>query len=223
MLTSRLPTTAIMTAPAILPVVERPRARPFLSVLTWFALTPLRPFRRLAILIVAIGTILAFRLTAIVAVVGLLAMAAILLVSLGVTIALAAIALAAILGLGLRPISGILLRPAILLVAALRLARVGLPSLLTIVVAAWRLAFALLFGSELFAAAFAGSLFAALAAAVILAVIAFRAIAAVGIAPALLLLLLLSRRDNAVIVLRMLQIAFGNDPIARGRGITRKL
>jgi hypothetical protein len=108
----------------------------------------------------------------------------------------------------------------ILLTAAVLLASV----LLAVIVAARLLALTLtldlLVGREAVQLAVA---FLAVLAAEILAVIAFRAETPVGIVRLLLGLLFLSSRDDAVVVLGVLQVILSHDPIARGRRVPREL
>ena len=208
---------AVATLATTLPVVKRADARAILRILPLFALA----FRRLALLI-AVAAILTFGLPAIVAA---FRMVALLLAAILTAIL---VAVAAKLRLGLRPIGGVLLLTAVLaapvilasiilaafVLASVLLTAILLPAILTITVAARRVALDLLVGRET-VRAFATALFLGLAATIILAIVAaFGTGAPVRVAALLLRRLLLSRRDDAVIVLGMLQIALGNDPVA---------
>ena len=172
--------------------------RTLLGILAWLGVATICTLRLLTILAITIATIFTLRLPAVIA--GF-ALAAILAVAFRVAIATE-------LGFGLRAVGRILLLPAFLLVAA-----VILPPLLAIRVATRSLSFDLFIGGKL-VPAFAGAFFTALAAAEILSGIALGAITPIRVVRILLLLLLLSRRDNAVIMLGMLEIALGDNPIA---------
>jgi hypothetical protein len=130
-------------------------------------------------------------------------------------ILLTAILLAAIM------LTPILLAP--ILLASIMLAGFVLtPVLLAVRLGALRLGLALVVRGK-FIAAFARAILTAGSTPEVLAIIAFGTIAAVRVAAILLLLLFLSCRDDAVVMLGMLQIAFRDDAVARRRRITRKL
>jgi hypothetical protein len=227
---NRLMIAAGLTIAAIArAVVEVAGARAIVGVLPRSAIAvTFRSFDRLAMLLVTVPAILALSLPAlglppIISAVGL---AAVLLIAI---LAVVLIAVATKLGLGLRPIGRILLLATILaspltltafIVATIVLATVILATILltaillapVLAVLAARRLFDLFIGRE-FVPALAAFLTGL--AAIVLAIKALGPEAPIRVAALLLRRLLLSRGDDAVVMLGMLQIALGDNPIAR--------
>lgn len=178
-------------------IVELTDTGPFLGRLAPFAILAVTVILLAEILLTIRASVLAPVLAPVLAIetfaIGLAALAAVFTI-----LAISGLTLAAV------------VRAALAVIPVLTLLALLAPVLtITAVLATWRLALAFLAVHLL--AAF-GVTFAFLAE--VRAETAFRAIAAIGVTPALLLLLFLRDRDDAVIVLRMLQIVFRNDPVA---------